>query len=138
LILLLVLFGYMDVMIILKWNTDFKGREHEAPSIVTSMIDVFLNGGVVPPGLAALVGDRDTQRSVSVAFVLIALVTIPWMLIPKPAYAIWQAKMEEALKKESEEGLQLSSMPAPDNGDEEEAPLVEKPQMTTDRNPSPI
>lgn len=60
LFLMLVLFGYMDVMIILKWLTDFSGKESRAPSIVTSMIDVFLNGGGIPPELDALVGSKET------------------------------------------------------------------------------
>lgn len=57
---MLVLFGYMDVMIILKWLTDFTHIESRAPSIVTSMIDVFLNGGYIPPNLDALVGSKST------------------------------------------------------------------------------
>jgi V-type H+-transporting ATPase subunit a len=35
LIFLLALFGYMDLLIILKWLTDYKNREYEAPSIIT-------------------------------------------------------------------------------------------------------
>ena len=65
LILLLVLFGYMDVLIILKWLTDFTHVESTAPSIVTSMIDVFLNDGVVPPENKALISDKTTQQTVS-------------------------------------------------------------------------
>lgn len=45
--LLFVLFGYMDWMIIAKWTTDFTGRENEAPSIISNMIDMALNGGKV-------------------------------------------------------------------------------------------
>ena len=33
-ILLLALFGYMDVIIIKKWLTDYSGATHEAPSII--------------------------------------------------------------------------------------------------------
>lgn len=46
-ILMTVLFGYMDWLIIAKWITDFSGREHEAPAIITTMIDMGLNGGKV-------------------------------------------------------------------------------------------
>ena len=54
-ILLLVLFGYMDLLIILKWLRPMdladpadKDRVHYAPSIITTMIDMFLNAGSDP------------------------------------------------------------------------------------------
>ena len=34
LVILLALFGYMDVLIIVKWLTDFSGKEDKAPSII--------------------------------------------------------------------------------------------------------
>lgn len=34
-VFLLALFGFMDLLIILKWLTDWQGREGEAPSIIT-------------------------------------------------------------------------------------------------------
>jgi len=56
--LLTVLFGYMDLMIICKWCTDFTGREGSAPSVITSMIDMFLNGGEIPHGTVAVIGSN--------------------------------------------------------------------------------
>jgi V-type H+-transporting ATPase subunit a len=47
LIFLLCLFGFMDFMILMKWLTDWTGREHEAPSIITQMINMFLKGGEI-------------------------------------------------------------------------------------------
>ena len=35
LVFLLALFGFMDLLIILKWLTDYSGREHDAPSVIT-------------------------------------------------------------------------------------------------------
>jgi len=55
-ILMFVLFGYMDLMIICKWLTDFSGRESEAPSIITNMIGMALNGGAIDKGTVAVVG----------------------------------------------------------------------------------
>lgn len=43
------LFGYMDLLIIAKWCTDWTGIEHYAPSVITSMIDMALNGGATGP-----------------------------------------------------------------------------------------
>lgn len=33
-VILLALFGYMDILIVVKWLTDFTGREDRAPSII--------------------------------------------------------------------------------------------------------
>ena len=41
----------MDWLIIAKWTTDFTGREYEAPAIISTMIDMFLNGAAIPPGV---------------------------------------------------------------------------------------
>lgn len=60
-ILLLVLFGYMDLMIICKWCTDFTNRENDAPSVITMMIGIFLNGGAMENGTKAVVGSDKGQ-----------------------------------------------------------------------------
>ena len=60
-ILLLVLFGFMDWLIIAKWMTDFKGRESEAPSIIGIMISMALNGGAVEHGRVAVIGSNNVQ-----------------------------------------------------------------------------
>ena len=83
-ILLFSLFGYMDWMIIAKWITDFTGREHEAPPIISTMIDMFLNGGVVPEGNSSIIGSASTQQGLSVFFLLVSLICAPLMLFPKP------------------------------------------------------
>lgn len=46
-ILLLALFGWMDTIIIKKWLTDYDGHEHDAPSIIQTMVGIFLNSGKV-------------------------------------------------------------------------------------------
>lgn len=46
-LLLWVLFGYMDSLIIIKWLTDYSGKEHSAPSIISTMINMALNGGKI-------------------------------------------------------------------------------------------
>lgn len=39
------MFGYMDMLIIIKWNTNYLGAENEAPSIISTMVAMFLDGG---------------------------------------------------------------------------------------------
>lgn len=42
---LLLLFGYMDFLIIYKWNVEWPLWSNEAPSIITTMINLPLNLG---------------------------------------------------------------------------------------------
>ena len=112
-ILLFVLFGYMDMMIIAKWTTDFTGREHEAPSIISNMIDMALNGGAIAPGTAAVIGSAGTQQCFSILFLLIALICVPTMLFPKPF--IIKAEMERhALQAHHDDSHNKESIPMQD------------------------
>lgn len=85
-ILMVCLFGYMDLLIICKWCTDFTHREYEAPAVITTMIDMALNGGAIAPGTHAVIISDGFQQSMSVICLLIVLICIPWMLVPKPLY----------------------------------------------------
>jgi V-type H+-transporting ATPase subunit a len=73
-------------MIICKWLTDFSGRESQAPSIITNMIGMALNGGAIEPGTVGVVGSDGFQQGISIFFLLVALVCVPTMLFPKPLY----------------------------------------------------
>ena len=72
------------MMIIAKWTTDFTGREHLAPSIISNMIDMALNGGAIAPGTVSIIGSASTQQGISIFFLLVALICVPTMLFPKP------------------------------------------------------
>ena len=60
LILMLAMFGYMDVLIVLKWLTNYSGIEHQAPSIIQVMIGMFLNAGALPEGTKPIFGEGKT------------------------------------------------------------------------------
>jgi V-type H+-transporting ATPase subunit a len=107
LLLMLALFGYMDILIISKWLTDWTGIEHMAPSIVTSMIDVCLNGGHVPKEMAPLMGTREGQQSLSVFLVIVAFICIPSMLIPKPLIEYMKMQKVHHIMQQSDQGVQL-------------------------------
>lgn len=53
-ILMLALFGWMDLLIIMKWLTPWQMGDqdttHSAPSIISAMISMFLNFGSIPEG----------------------------------------------------------------------------------------
>lgn len=45
-IMLLALFGFMDLLIVTKWVTDYeKIPNGNPPSVITTMIEMFLNFG---------------------------------------------------------------------------------------------
>ncbi len=113
-ILLLVLFGYMDALIVIKWLTDYSGKESRAPGIINTMIGMFLSGGAVPPSDDALVGSPETQQSLAVTFLLIALICIPWMLLPKP-FILARRQEKEDLAAEEAKNTELEEKPVFNN-----------------------
>ena len=90
LFLLMCLFGFMDLLIIVKWLTDWSGNTGKAPSIISIMINMFLNQGKVDEARAApLIGSASTQQSICIILLLISLICIPTMLFVKPIYLNW-------------------------------------------------
>ena len=84
-LVLLALFGWMDYLIIIKWLTDWTGNEGNAPSVITTMIDMSLNGGVnSTPGDLPIVGTADEQTSIENILMIIVLICVPIMLCVKP------------------------------------------------------
>jgi len=88
LILLLSIFGYMDLLIIIKWNTNYTGATDQAPSIIVTIVNFFLNSGQIK--------GREffpANQFVSQILLLIALITIPWMLLVNP-YLLWRDEQQ--------------------------------------------
>ncbi len=63
LIFLVILFGYMDLMIIIKWGTAWGTNRKDPPSLITQMVNIFLSMG--DPGETALYGTTSTQKAVN-------------------------------------------------------------------------
>lgn len=89
-IFILSFFGYMILMIFMKWSTDWVmvGDVYggAAPSLITTLVDIALAPGSIANG-SKLYGWEDgdeTQATVQKAILGVAFVCIPWMLIPKP------------------------------------------------------
>jgi len=81
-ILLTVLFGYMNLLIIIKWLSNYTGQESNAPSIINTMINIPLKGGFING--SPFIGSSETNQRLSVVLLLIGMVCIPLMLFPKP------------------------------------------------------
>lgn len=81
-IMMTVLFGYMNLLIIIKWLTNYTGAESTAPSIINTMINIPLKGGLIIG--KPFIGTLATNSMISEVLLLIAVVCIPLMLVPKP------------------------------------------------------
>jgi V-type H+-transporting ATPase subunit a len=93
LILLWVLFGWMDLLIIIKWLTPWQGDlppgdrldTSQAPAIISIMINMFLKFGDVPEEEGTyLVGSPSGQQTISIILLVVALLSVPTMLCVKP------------------------------------------------------
>lgn len=45
LVLFMCLFGFMDLMVIIKWTTDYSDDTSKAPAIINTMLNMAMNGG---------------------------------------------------------------------------------------------
>jgi V-type H+-transporting ATPase subunit a len=98
LVLMLCLFGYMDLMIITKWMTDWTGREAGAPPVIATMIGMFLRFGQIPDNTEALFTSPSYQQGLSQILLLIGLTCVPIMLFVKPLHWLSQQKDHGAHK----------------------------------------
>jgi V-type H+-transporting ATPase subunit a len=51
-IFMLIMFGYMIAMIFIKWATDWSADKSKAPSIISQLMGIVLNGGSVGPAVS--------------------------------------------------------------------------------------
>jgi V-type H+-transporting ATPase subunit a len=78
-------FGYMSILIITKWLTPYPDPSI-APSIVGTMIDMFLKAGAVEKD--PLLFDKETNEKINVILLIISLCCIPLMLLIRPLHAL--------------------------------------------------
>jgi V-type H+-transporting ATPase subunit a len=81
-IFMLILFGYMCIMIFIKWTTDWTGNEGNAPSIITLLMKIFLDKGSVDG--KPLWGGPGEQENFHFWILIICGICVPIMLFPKP------------------------------------------------------
>lgn len=84
-VLIYVLFGLMDLFIIIKWLTDWsnlpKGKTE--PGVINLMIVMFINGGTTPKEDKS-VEIMNNQKAVMNICTILALISIPPMLLGVP------------------------------------------------------
>lgn len=75
-------FGYMVFLIFVKWSNDYTHDTSQAPSILTTFINFGLKGGSTDGN--PIYGDPGVQDQIQLLLLIIALISVPWMLLPKP------------------------------------------------------
>lgn len=77
-----LIFGYLGFMIVFKWATDWYSEGLPPPNLLNTLIYMFLSPGRVDEPLFGQ--GTNLQGTLQIAFLIIAIVAIPWMLLPKP------------------------------------------------------
>lgn len=94
-IFMVILFGYMDFLIIFKWLKPWDEKVGDippnqwAPSIISTMMNIGLSMGKTgdkPDGNSNMWGERGNswQDTLQFFILIIAFICVPWMLLPKP------------------------------------------------------
>jgi len=87
-IFMLLLFGYMIVLIFIKWGTDYSKNTANAPSIITILMNLALNKGSVDG--KPVWSTVDNEERTNQIFFLISIICIPIILLPKPLIKMYQ------------------------------------------------
>jgi V-type H+-transporting ATPase subunit a len=83
LIFMLALFGYMIIMIFIKWNIDWTDQTNMAPSIITQLMNIFLKFGSTE-NKPLWTNDISLQENVQFWLLIISVICVPILLFPKP------------------------------------------------------
>lgn len=97
---LMSIFGYMNLLIIWKWFKYNAANSGCAPSVLITLINMFLNKYQDEP---CNVAPYDGQQVIQTVLLLLALVCIPWMLVLKPVI----------LKKQNDRKVALEAIRSP-------------------------
>ena len=92
-IFMLLLFGYMNILIFIKWATDYSLDTSKAPSIITILMNFGLKKGSVDgkPVWGTVLMEENVNR----LFFYISTLCIPIILLVKPIIKIINKKKEE-------------------------------------------
>ena len=104
-----LMFGYMIIMILIKWNTDWDGRLEQAPSLISQLINIVIKKGSVND--LPLWGTVKEQEGFHLFILIVCVLLIPIMLLPKPIIDYYRYKKKKERKENHlEEGLNNSGI----------------------------
>jgi len=79
-IFFLSIFGYLVVLILMKWSIDWVDRDESPPSLLNILISMFMSPGVYTEASRIFA----SQEHVQLVLVCVALCAVPLLLLPKP------------------------------------------------------
>jgi len=82
------IFGYLVVIIFVKWFIDWQHMTIQPPSLINMLIGMFLSPGNVPADKTIYTG----QSTVQAILLIIAFLSLPVLLIPKPLLLLREHK----------------------------------------------
>jgi len=88
----LSIFGYLVFMIFAKWATDWVGEAKRPPSLLNTLIAMFMSPGSYKEEDRIFAG----QEHVQLLLLLIAFISVPLLLLPKPILAYLDMKKKAA------------------------------------------
>ena len=93
------IFGYMNILIFYKWVAWDSTRASCAPSILITLINMFLGKYYPPEEPNCQIKTFYTgQKELQIALIVLALICVPWMLAIKP-YLLYKRNKESQLVK---------------------------------------
>ena len=99
LVFMCLLFGYMCLMIYIKWGTDWSEDTSKAPSIISQLLMIFLNmGSTGPDNYKTPLFHREDyhfQESFQYNALIISVICIPLMLLVKPTVDYFKLPKDE-------------------------------------------
>lgn len=87
-------------MIFLKWSVDWGGLHEEPPSLLNTLISMFMSPGKYTEAARLY----PHQESVQLVLVLVALLAVPMLLLPKPLLHMLDLKKRAAAARQGDGG----------------------------------
>ena len=108
-IFMCLLFGYLVIMIFIKWGTDWSADPSKAPSLISQLLMVFLNvGSVGPEGNKTPLYNKDNyefQENLQFYLLIISVICVPIMWLPKPFIETFKKSKQPPEEGKHEEGF---------------------------------
>ena len=102
LIFMCLLFGYMCLMIYIKWGTDWSDDTSKAPSIISQLLMIFLNmGSTGPDNFKTPLFHREDyhfQETFQFNALIISVICIPVMLLVKPTVDYFKLPKDDGIE----------------------------------------
>ena len=122
--LMVILFGYMDSLIFIKWNIDYKNKEYLAPDIKSFLMNIFLKFGKLPSTGTeedwSFFTDRETLEKYHLYILLLSILCIILMLFPKMflSFVIAKKKYKKNNNMNINQGLGIINNNEDDNNED--------------------